>query len=151
MTQCRKEALEMTALAARFTRCHLIQLHRWAKINSLMTSALFIFFLYIFSLVAFFSPRLFFSLHSSQRTLFNSCLECDSNQNTTNLQENYSISLLQLLRGRAQISNTLICPLLVFLEGCRSLYSRCQQVCRNIVYAHAVKWLLHLWVMRNNK
>lgn len=61
MIQCRKAVPEMTALATRFTRCHLIQLHCWAKINSLMmTSALFHFlYLYIYpccicSLVSFF-------------------------------------------------------------------------------------------------
>lgn len=44
MIQSRKEAAEMTALATRFTRCHLIQLNCWAKINSpAMTSALFLF------------------------------------------------------------------------------------------------------------
>lgn len=101
MIQRGKEAPEMTALATRFTRCHLIQRHRRAKINSLvMTSALFIPFIYIFTFIAF-VPRLFFPffLHSTQflMDLFNSGAfspQRGSNPNTANLQENESISSL---------------------------------------------------------
>lgn len=77
MIHCRKEAPEMTALATRLTRCHLIQLHCWAKMNSLMvTSALFIFFIYIFTLVAFvpLSPLFFYSFLTVLMDLFKSSL-----------------------------------------------------------------------------
>lgn len=66
MIQCRKEAPGMTALATRFTRCHLIQLHCWAKINSvMMTSALFNFIIYIFTLAAFVPPSRFLCIPHS--------------------------------------------------------------------------------------
>lgn len=94
----RKEALEMTAFATRLTRCRLIWLYCWAKINShlMIIPSLFIYiFFYYFCLL------LLLTLISGLIGWFDCCLmfECYAYQNTASSQWNYSITSLLLLIG----------------------------------------------------
>lgn len=133
MIQCRKEAPEMTALATRFTRCHLIQLHCWAKINSLMmTSALFIFFIYIFTLIAFVPLSLFFAFLAVLMGLFNSSLFFPMWQQSE--YHKFARKLVCFMCNYWHEGRVGVClkhshmPITGFFEACRSLL--CQQVCQ---------------------
>lgn len=120
MIQCRKEAPELTALATCLTRCHLMQLHCWAKINSLMTSALFISLFIYLALLYLFLLSLFMFLPVLMDLFYSSLFPPMWQQSEYHQFARKLVCVIFVIidmgGGRGCVSNTRTCPLLVSLK-----------------------------------